>query len=47
MVNDSGDFCNGIIMITLHCTKTLNSTLFVLRGCVSLCSTSLYYDYES
>ena len=25
-------------MITLHCTKTLNSKLFVLRGCVSLCS---------
>ena len=24
-------------MITLHCPKTLNSKLFVLRGCVSLC----------
>ena len=28
-------------MITLHCTKTLNSKLFMLRGCVSLCSLSL------
>ena len=28
-------------MITVHCPKTLNSKLFVLRGCVSLCSPSL------
>ena len=28
-------------MITLHCPKTLNSKLFVLRGCVSLRSPSL------
>ena len=47
MVDDKGDFCNSIIMITLHYPKTLNSKLFVLRGCVSLCSPSLYYDYES
>ena len=33
-------------MITLHCPKTLNSMLFVLLGCVSLCSPSLYYYYE-
>ena len=43
MVHNSGDFCNSIIMIILHCPKTLNSKLFVLRGCVSLCSPSLYY----
>ena len=30
-------------MITLHCPKTLNSKLFVLLGCVSLRSPSLYY----
>ena len=31
MVHDSCDFCNNIIiMITLHCPKTLNSKLFVL-----------------
>ena len=47
MVHNSGDFYNSIIMITLHCPKTLNSKLFVLLGCVSLCSPSLYYDYES
>ena len=29
-------------MITLHCPKTLNSKLFVLRGCVSLRSPGAY-----
>ena len=43
-VHNSGDFCNSIIMIILHCPKTLNSKLFVLWGCVSLCIPSLYYD---
>ena len=49
MVHDRGDLCNSntIIMITLHCPKTLNSKLFVLQGCEYLCSPSLYYDYES
>ena len=47
MVHKSCDFCNSIIMITLHCSKTLNFKLFVLLGCVSLCSPSLCYDYES
>ena len=46
MVHDSDDFGNKH-MITLHFPKTLNSKLFVLRGCVSLRSPSLYYGYES
>ena len=46
-VHNSGDFCNSIIMIILHCPNTLNSKLFVLEGCVSLRSPSPYYDYES
>ena len=42
MVHNSGDFYNSIIMITLHCPKTLNSKLFVLLGCVYLCVAHLF-----
>ena len=45
MVHDSDDFCNNIIkiiMITLHCPKTLNSISYLSYGVVYLCVAHLF-----